>query len=173
MLVYYLSIILIALVIAGVVLAKLHISKIVDNSKALIRFVNVIFILGIIDIFWGFTYYNCFGIGVIGHVITSSMFFSMSAILAYGWLLYSSTLINDKSMSRREALLWFIPAMFANVLVLVNLFNGKLFHMEDTVQSYERGPLYIAYRVVIDGYFLLLSSSLLYFKKALIITVRK
>ena len=155
MLVYYLSIILIALVIAGVVLAKLHISKIVDNSKALICFVNVIFILGFIDILWGLTYYDCFGWGIIGHIISSSMFFSASSILCYGWLLYSSTLINDVPMTRREALCWFIPAAFANCLVILNLFNGKLFHMVTDVQSYERGPWYVAYRLIIDGYYLM------------------
>ena len=156
MLVYYLSIILIALVIAGVVLAKLHISKIVDNSKALIRFVYAIFVLGVIDIFWGFTYYDCFGLGIIGHIITSSMFFSVSAILSYGWFLYASSLISERAMLKKEALCWFIPALFANCLVVLNLFCGKLFHMEGTVQSYERGPWYLAYRLVIDGYYLVI-----------------
>ena len=47
MLVYYLSIILIALVIAGVVLAKLHISKIVGENKGLIIFIYAIFIFGV------------------------------------------------------------------------------------------------------------------------------
>ena len=59
MLVYYLSIILIALVIAGVVLAKLHISKIVGENKGLIIFIYAIFIFGVIDMFWGLTYYDC------------------------------------------------------------------------------------------------------------------
>ena len=50
MLIYYISIIVIALVIAGVVLAKLHISKLVDNSKGLIYFVRLIFVFGIIKL---------------------------------------------------------------------------------------------------------------------------
>ena len=147
---------MIALVIAGVVLAKLYISKIVDNSKPLIRFVYGIFILGFIDVFWGLTYYDCFGIGVIGLIISTSMFFSASAIISYGWFLYASSLINDNSMSKREALCWFVPAFFANALVIFNLFSGKLFTVHGSVENYERGPWYIAYRLVIDGYYLVI-----------------
>ena len=154
MLVYYLSIILIALVIAGVVLAKLYISKIVDNSKALIRFIHALFVFAVIDIFWGLTYYDCFGLGITGHIVTSSMFFSASAILCYGWFLYASSLVDDRKMSKKEGVWWFVPAFLANCLVVVNLFNGKLFHMKNTIETYARGDWYFFYRLVIDGYYL-------------------
>ena len=156
MLVYYLSIIIIALVIAGVVLAKLYISKIVDKSKSLIYFVNGIFILGFIDIFWGLTYYDCFGMGVMGLVISTSLFFSASAVISYGWFLYASSLINDNSMSRKESVLWFTPALFAVCLVIINLFTDRLFTVNGGVENYDRGPWYIAYRLVIDGYYLVI-----------------
>lgn len=156
MLVYYLSIIIIALVIAGVVLAKIHISKVVDKSKGLIRFVNGIFVLGIIDIFWGLTYYDCLGLGITGHIISSSLFFSASAILSYGWFLYASSLVDDKEMPKKEALLWFVPAALVSCMVVLNIFSGKFFSMEDTIDSYERGPWYVAYRIVIDGYYIVI-----------------
>ena len=154
MLIYYISIIVIALVIAGVVLAKLHISKLVDNSRGLICFVRAIFVFGIIDILWGLTYYDCLGVGVIGHNITSSMFFSMSAILSYGWFLYTSSLIGGTEiMTRKQSMLWFIPALFVNLLVVANIWTNKLFYMNGTIDSYARGPWYVAYRIVIEGYY--------------------
>ena len=146
MLIYYISIIVIALVIAGVVLAKLHISKLVDNSRGLICFVRAIFVFGIIDKLWGLTYYDCLGVGVIGHNITSSMFFSMSAILSYGWFLYTSSLIGGTEiMTRKQSILWFIPALFVNLLVVANIWTNKLFYMNGTIDSFARGPWYVAY----------------------------
>lgn len=158
MLVYYVSIILIALVIAGVVLAKLHISKIVDDSRGLINFVRAIFLFGIIDILWGFTYYDCFGWGVAGHKVMSSLFFSFSAIVSYGWFLYASSLINEKSMSKKEAVLWFTPAFLVNILVIANIWTNLFFYMQGTTESYARGKWYVFYRIVIDGYYLVVIS---------------
>ena len=155
MLVYYISIIVIALVIASVVLAKLHISKLVDNSRGLIYFVRAIFILGVIDIFWGLTYYDCFGLGVVGHKVTSFLFFAMTGILSYGWFLYTSSLISGTaSLSKKQSILWFIPALFIICMVIANIWTNKLFYMSDTLESYRRGPWYIVYRMIIEGYYL-------------------
>ena len=166
MLVYYVSIIVIALVIAGVVFAKLHISKLVDDSKGLMNFIGAIFIFGTIDILWGFTYYDCFGLGIIGHKIMASLFFSTSAILCYGWFLYASSLINEKGRSKKSAILWFIPALCVNVLVILNIWTNKLFSMQDTTESYARGSWYFFYRIVIDGYYLVvISKAFIRYKK--------
>ena len=155
MLVYYISIIVIALVIAGVVLAKLHISKLVDDSRGLIIFVRAIFVFGIIDIFWGLTYYDCFGLGVAGHKVTSFLFFAMTGVLAYGWFLYTSSLISGTmSLSRKQSIIWFVPALFIILLVIANIWSNKLFYMNGTLESYDRGPWYIIYRMVIEGYYL-------------------
>ena len=156
MLVYYLSIILIALVIAGVVLAKLHISKIVGENKGLIIFIYAIFIFGVIDMFWGLTYYDCVGMGVVGLKVSSSLFFATSSILSYGWFLYATSLINDKKMSKKIYALWFVPALFVNIMVVMNIWTNQLFHVNSVTESYGRGPWYVAYRIVIDGYYLVI-----------------
>ena len=155
MLIYYISIIVIALVIAGVVLAKLHISKLVDNSKGLIYFVRLIFVFGIIDILWGLTYYDCFGVGIVGHKITSSLFFGMTGILSYGWFLYTSSLIRGyASLSKKQSMLWFMPALVIIFIVIANIWTNKLFYMNGTLESYDRGSWYIGYRLIIEGYYL-------------------
>ena len=168
MLVYYLSIILIALVIAGVVLAKLHISKIVGENKGLIIFVYAIFIFGIIDMFWGLTYYDCVGMGVIGLKVSSSLFFATSSMLSYGWFLYAASLINDKKMSKKTYALWFVPALFVNIMVVMNIWTNQLFHVNSVTESYGRGPWYVAYRIVIDGYYLVIIFNAFYNYKKVI-----
>lgn len=154
MLIYYLALVVIALVIDAVIILKMNISKIAYKGKDLLYFCYAIFIFGIVDICWGFTYYDTFGLGVPAHNVTAALFFSVSAILSYRWLMYASKFIDDVEASRLTTIISAIPAFAINVMVIMNIWNNKLFTMGDIPSSYERGPWYFIYRLVIDGYYL-------------------
>lgn len=154
MLIYYLALIGIALVLDAVIILKMNISKIAYKGTGLLYFCYAIFLFGIIDICWGLTYYDTFGLGVVAHKVTSALFYSSSAILSYRWLMYASRFIEDIKTSRLVSIISFIPAFVVNVIVIMNIWNNKLFTMGDTPASYERGPWYFIYRIVIDGYYI-------------------
>lgn len=154
MLIYYLVLIFIALLIDAVFILKIHISKIAYNDKGLKYFCYGIFVFGFIDILWGMMYYDFFGLGVLAHIVSSSLFFLSSVVLSYGWMLYASNFIEDKKISKKKAIISAIPAIFINVLVVINIWTEQLFTMENTTLSYERGSWYIIYRLVIYGYYI-------------------
>lgn len=162
MLIYYLALIIIALIIDAVIILKMNISKIAYKGKDLLYFCYAIFIFGIVDICWGLTYYDTLGLGVIAHKVTTALFFSLSAILSYRWLMYASKFIDDVEANRLITIISAIPAVIINVIVIMNIWNNKLFTIGDTPLSYERGPWYIVYRLVIDGYYLAVIFKALY-----------
>lgn len=154
MLIYYLALIIVALVIDAVIILKMNISKIAYKGKGLLYFCYAIFLFGVIDICWGLTYFDTFGLGVTAHKVTSALFYLSSAILSYGWLMYAAWFIKDVKASRVEIFARFIPAFVVIVIVIMNIWNNKLFMMGDTPESYERGPWYFVYRLIIDGYYI-------------------
>lgn len=152
----YMLFTVIALATGVLILLRILSSNMKHQEKGFLQLIILAVCHNIIDVFWGFTYFDKIGMGPLGLQISTSLYFCSNAILAFTWFFFLYKLLNRDKPKKWVMTLAAIPMAAVFLMVIANIRTGLLFTIGDTVESYARGKWYAIERVGTTGYLIVI-----------------